>query len=135
VNLKFLPITLIILALNSLAATACPEKAANFLDYQRRNSNRCEGVVREREAIAASVELVSFASRKIDNYKQPIRLRIPKINNTAPDLQVNSYAKNYKLDEIKLSSESAWFSFNWATDILKKAGARENSPRRSNFRH
>ena len=128
-NFKLLLVTAAIFAFNTIPAIACPSpnRAANFLAYQRRNNNRCEGIVRR--DIAGSLSLISFASRNLTNYSNNLNLQISNINNTSPQVTIRSYEKNYILDRLNLSKNSSWFTFNLPTQILTDAGVPPNSLR------
>lgn len=102
-------------------AAACPRNASNYLTYQyRRNPDRCEGI--RRQAIGASFDLVSFATKGLDEtFNDTLTLRIPD-RGQIPTVYLRSYQdKQYQLDRFSPQRRNNEYRFNLATDILNRA--------------
>lgn len=108
-------------SLTQKPVAACPSNASNYLAYQQRNSpDRCEGI--RRQAIGSSVELVSFATKRLDRtFNNTLTLRVPNLGPT-PSVVLRSYqGRRYQLDRFPLQRNASEYRFNLATDILTRA--------------
>ncbi|MEM1368302.1 MAG: hypothetical protein AAGG02_09840 [Cyanobacteria bacterium P01_H01_bin.15] len=111
----------LLLSLGTLSAHACPEKVQPAQAYQRRNDGRCEGI-QARGLIADGVKLVSFAiGRFADNPDETLSLKIPKLNQGQPTLQIQNRRKRYVLNEVPLKPQGAWLNYAWSPQILQEA--------------
>lgn len=126
--LKPLFIGTLLLSLSPLAAQACPTGNADSLDYMRRGNNRCEGL-RDRDA-SSSFELISFTTNTLgENYPTTLSIRIPGTGRTRPAIVVQSFDRNYRLDNLDSTQTTAGYTFALNTSILKKAEVSTDSLR------
>ena len=110
-------LTLTILSLTPLSAIACQTGHPDSLAYIRRDNNRCEGL-KDGQDVSLSFRLTSLVSRSLNSYPSTLTVKIPAPNNSKPNLVIQSFFRNYRLDEIKLEPN---FIFNLPTAILQKA--------------
>ena len=110
-------LTLTILSLTPLSAIACQNGHPDSLAYIRRDNNRCEGL-KDGQDVSLSFRLTSLVSRSLNSYPDTLTVKIPAPNNSKPNLVIQSFFRNYRLDEIKLEPN---FIFNLPTAILQKA--------------
>ena len=113
-------LTLTILSLTPLSAIACQNGHPDSLAYIRRDENRCEGL-KDGQDVSLSFRLTSLVSRSLNSYPDTLTVKIPAPNNSTPNLVIQSYFRNYRLDEIKLVKSASNFIFNLPTTILQKA--------------
>ena len=113
-------LTLTILSLTPLSAIACQNGHPDSLAYIRRDENRCEGL-KDGQDVSLSFRLTSLVSRSLNSYPDTLTVKIPAPNNSTPNLVIQSYFRNYRLDEIKLKPSASNFIFNLPTAILQKA--------------
>ena len=118
-NPKIILSSLLILSLSPLAAQACPQGNPQSLAYIRRDDNRCEGL-QDRNASGA-FSLISFSTGNLSSYPNTLNIRVPVTGNTSPEITLQSFERNYRLDEIKARSNSSGFTFDLNTKILQKA--------------
>lgn len=118
-NYKILLTSLLIFSLNSLAVQAqvCPTTARNNLVYQRRDGNRCEGLVNPN--ISGVFTLISFATSNITSYPETLNLKVPGANKQ-PVITVQSFSSGYLLDELDSQRDQLGFIFNLPTNILRQ---------------
>ena len=110
-------LTLTILSITPLSAIACQNGHPDSLAYIRRDNNRCEGL-KDGQDVSLSFRLTSLVSRSLNSYPSTLTVKIPAPNNSKPNLVIQSFFRNYRLDEIKLEPN---FIFNLPTAILQKA--------------
>ena len=110
-------LTLTILSITPLSAIACQNGHPDSLAYIRRDNNRCEGL-KDGQDVSLSFRLTSLVSRSLNSYPDTLTVKIPAPNNSKPNLVIQSFFRNYRLDEIKLEPN---FIFNLPTAILQKA--------------
>ena len=110
-------LTLTILSITPLSAIACQNGHPDSLAYIRRDENRCEGL-KDGQDVSLSFRLTSLVSRSLNSYPSTLTVKIPAPNNSKPNLVIQSFFRNYRLDEIKLEPN---FIFNLPTAILQKA--------------
>ena len=103
-----------------LMASSCPTGHPDSLHYIRRDNNRCEGL-KDGQDVSLSFRLTSLVSRSLNSYPDTLTVKIPAPNNSTPNLVIQSYFRNYRLDEIKLVKSASNFIFNLPTTILQKA--------------
>ena len=113
-------LTLTILSITPLSAIACQNGHPDSLAYIRRDENRCEGL-KDGQDVSLSFRLTSLVSRSLNSYPDTLTVKIPAPNNSTPNLVIQSYFRNYRLDEIKLVKSASNFIFNLPTTILQKA--------------
>ena len=113
-------LTLTILSLTPLSAIACQTGHPDSLAYIRRDNNRCEGL-KDGQDISLSFKLTSLVSRNLNSYPNTLTVKIPAPNNSTPNVVIQSYFRNYRLDEINLVRSASNFIFNLPTTILQKA--------------
>ena len=113
-------LTLTILSLTPLSAIACQNGHPDSLAYIRRDENRCEGL-KDGQDVSLSFRLTSLVSRSLNSYPDTLTVKIPAPNNSTPNLVIQSYFRNYRLDEINLKPSASNFIFNLPTAILQKA--------------
>ena len=113
-------LTLTILSITPLSAIACQTGHPDSLAYIRRDNNRCEGL-KDGQDVSLSFRLTSLVSRSLNSYPNNLTVKIPAPNNSTPNLVIQSYFRNYRLDEIKLKPSASNFIFNLPTAILQKA--------------
>lgn len=113
-------LTLTILSITPLSAIACQTGHPDSLAYIRRGDNRCEGL-KDGQDVSLSFRLTSLVSRNLNSYPNTLTVKIPAPNNSTPNLVIQSYFRNYRLDEINLVRNTSNFIFNLPTAILQKA--------------
>lgn len=118
-NPKIILSSLLILSLSPLAAQACPQGNPESLAYIRRDGNRCEGLG-DRSA-TGTFSLISFSTGNLSSYPNTLNIRVPVTGNTSPEITLQSFERNYRLDEIKARSNSSGFTFDLSTKVLQKA--------------
>lgn len=119
---------LLLLALSPLAAQACPAGNSDSLAYIRRDNNRCEGL-RDRNA-SSGFDLVSFATTNLgDNYPSNLNIRVPGTGDTRPAVVVQSFDRNYRLDNLNSIQTSDGYSFPLNTRVLQQADVSTQSLR------
>lgn len=111
--------SLLLLSLSPLAAQACPKGNPQSLAYIRRDDNRCEGL-QDRNASSAFA-LISFSTGNLNSYPNTLNIRVPVTGNTSPEITLQSFEKNYRLDQINARSNSSGFTFDLSTKVLQKA--------------
>lgn len=117
---KVLALGLLLLGLSPLAAQACPIGNPNSLAYIRRDENRCEGL-RDRN-ISSGFELISFATTNLgDAYPSSLMIRVPGTGNTRPAIVVQSFEKNYRLDNLNSAQSNGSYAFALNTTVLERA--------------
>ncbi|MCF3606715.1 hypothetical protein L2E81_25290 [Planktothrix agardhii 1033] len=121
-------LTLTILSLTPLSAIACQTGHPDSLAYIRRDNNRCEGL-KDGQDISLSFKLTSLVSRNLNSYPNTLTVKIPAPNNSTPNVVIQSYFRNYRLDEINLVRSASNFIFNLPTTILQKAKIPQNKLR------
>jgi len=92
-------------------------------DYSSRDNNRYnEGIV-SNSKINSDFKLVSFAiSDKVKNSEDRLDIKIPKSAMEKPYILVREFEKEYRLDNITLSSENKkFYSFKWSSCVIQKA--------------
>lgn len=92
-------------------------------DYSSRDNNRYhEGIVSNLK-INSDFRLVSFVtSDEIENNEDKFNLKIPKQVKEQPEVLVRDFEKEYRLDEINLSSiNQKFYTFNWSSCVIRKA--------------
>jgi flagellar basal-body rod modification protein FlgD len=122
-NFKLLLTTLLLFSLSPLVAQACPPlNNPKSLAYARRDNNRCEGL-QDRDA-SSTFELISFATGSISSnasFPNTLTIRVPSTGNLSPTIEVQSFIRNYRLDNLEAPSKSSGISFPLDTSVLKKA--------------
>ncbi|MBP0021975.1 MAG: hypothetical protein J7647_31010 [Cyanobacteria bacterium SBLK] len=104
------------------AQAACPNGNPQYLDYIRRENNRCEGIV-ERSSISGALSLISFASKGVNSFGNTLTIRIPRLANISrPNVTLRAVEDDYQLNELRLVPRSRTYNFNWSTYVLKRAG-------------
>jgi hypothetical protein len=119
---KPLLISLLLLTLSPLGsqAQACPTGNSSSLSYIRRNNNRCEGL-RDRD-ISSTFELISFSTDTLGtDYPSTLNIRVPGTGRTRPAIAVQSFSRNYRLDNLTTTSSDSGYTFALNTSILKQA--------------
>ena len=128
ITLKPLLISLLLLSLSPLATQACPTGNSSTLAYIRRNDNRCEGL-RDRE-ISSFFELISFSTNSLsEDYPTTLNIRVPGTGRTRPAIVVQSFTRNYRLDNLSSAQTTSGYTFSLNTNILKKAKVSTDSLR------
>ncbi|WP_035140243.1 hypothetical protein [Fischerella sp. PCC 9605] len=115
----------LILTLSTLSVQACPNGSPESTAYIRRNSNRCEGIVRQLpgESQTGSLRIISLITHDSSTLGNTVVLRIPRLSNSSkPELTAQSLKQNYLLDNLVFSQNFSNFTFNLPTNILKKVG-------------
>lgn len=120
-NLKILFSSLLILSLSPLVVQACPTGNPRSLAYIRRDNNRCEGL-QDRNA-SGTFNLISFSTSNLSDYPNTdtLNIRVPGTGRTRPAVTVQSFDRNYRLDNLNTRSSSSGFTFALNTNVLKKA--------------
>ncbi|NEP00843.1 MAG: hypothetical protein F6K58_19695 [Symploca sp. SIO2E9] len=114
-------ISLLLLSLNPLVAQACSEGHHRSLAYIRRDNNRCEGLLDSHDA-TSTISLISFSTSNLNSYPNTLKIEVPGTGNRQPNIEVQSFYRNYRLDQLNSKSGSSGFSFPLNTDVLKKSG-------------
>lgn len=118
---RILLLSLLLFSLNPLAAQACSEGHPRSLAYIRRDNNRCEGLLNSRNISTRTFSLISFSTSNLNSYPNTLKIEVPGTGNRQPNIAVQSFYRNYRLDELKSESGSSGFSFPLNTNVLKKS--------------
>jgi hypothetical protein len=120
---KLLLTTLWFLSLSQFVSQACPPlKNPKSLAYARRDHNRCEGL-KDRDA-SSTFELISFATGNLSgyiSYPTILPILVPGTVNLSPNVKVQSFIRNYRLDNLEAASKSSDFNFLLDTSVLTTA--------------
>jgi hypothetical protein len=132
-NYKLLLIGSLLFFLNSTVAQACPQQGnPKSLSYIRRDNNRCEGL-QDRNAGSSSFDLISFSTSNLNSnlnsYPEALNIRVLGTGKTAPTIEVQSFFRNYRLDEVDARFTASGFIFILSTAILKRASIPLNTLR------
>ncbi len=125
------PIPLLLLSLwlallAPLTAWACPTGVPNSLAYIRRDNNRCEGQ-REGWPVTGSPDLISFTTGNPASYPVTLLLQVPGTSRS-PILEVQSYDRNYRLDQLAMQPTTEGFTFRLDTrSVLQRLAVPSNS--------
>lgn len=119
-----------IMSLSSLPTQACPSGNTREITYQRRDSNRCEGI-KYSIPVGGGFNLISLVSRSItEPLGNTVNLQVPRLSGSGkPVVSLRSVVKRYQLDNFSLISESSRFTFGWSTYVIKKAQVPVNTLR------
>lgn len=122
VSYKILLVGLLFFFLNPTIAQACPQKSnTRSLAYMRRDNNRCEGL-QKRNVSSSTFDLISFHTSNINHYPKTLNIRVRGTGKTRPKIEMQSFYRNYRLDEINTRHTTSGFNFPLNTTILKRAG-------------
>ncbi|MDJ0730715.1 MAG: hypothetical protein QNJ33_12055 [Crocosphaera sp.] len=120
-------ISVSLLNITSLTANACPTGQPRDIRYIRRDNNRCEGI-KDRRNISNNFELIAFSTSNLNNYPNTLKIRVPGTGKDKPFIIIQSYAKNYLLDEVEARYSSSGFIFALNTNaVLQRAKIPFNS--------
>ncbi|MDJ0581085.1 hypothetical protein [Crocosphaera sp.] len=120
-------ISLYLLNMTSLTANACPTGKPRDIGYIRRDNNRCEGILDGRP-ISNNFGLIAFSTSNLTNYPETIKIRVPGTGRDKPIIRIQSYTKNYLLDEVEPRYSSSGFIFDLRTNtVLQRAKIPFNS--------
>ena len=120
-NLTLGILALTLMAAYPLLASPCPEGTSSSFAYMYRDSNRCEGI-RPHEISSQQFNLIAFSMGILSSYPKSLKIRIPKTQNKTPDLTMQSFVKNYLLDNLTLKENASGFSFELNPEtVLEKA--------------
>lgn len=117
-NSKVLLISLFIFSLSTLPAQACSSGNTQLTEYMRRDNNRCEGI--HPRDVASGLRLISFTTRNISTYPSRLTLQIPNLDNSTPEVTVQSLGKSYLLDNLSLMPSQSRFTFSFDSYVLNK---------------
>ncbi|NET07866.1 MAG: hypothetical protein F6K09_23545 [Merismopedia sp. SIO2A8] len=120
-KLRITLISLLLLSLSPLAAQACPEGHNRSLAYIRRDNNRCEGLLDSRDA-TSTIYLIAFSTSNLNSYPETLKIEVPGTGNRQPNIEVQSFYRNYRLDQLDSKYSSSGFLFPLNTNVLKKSG-------------
>ncbi|MEY3827841.1 MAG: hypothetical protein RLZZ148_2662 [Cyanobacteriota bacterium] len=119
-NLTLGILALTLMAAYPLLASPCPTGNPSSLAYIYRDRNRCEGI-KPRE-ISQKFDLIAFSMGSLSSYPKLLKIRIPKTQNKTPDLTIQSFVRNYLLDNLTLKENASSFSFELnPKTVLEKA--------------
>ncbi|EAM53158.1 hypothetical protein CwatDRAFT_6254 [Crocosphaera watsonii WH 8501] len=110
-------ISVYLLNMTSLTANACPTGRPRDISYIRRDNNRCEGILDSRP-ISNNFELVAFSSSNLTNYPDTLKIRVPGTGRDKPIISIQSYTKNYRLDEVEAIYRDSGFIFDLKTNTI-----------------
>lgn len=120
-------ISLYLLNMTSLTANACPTGRPRDIGYIRRDNNRCEGILESRP-ISNNFGLIAFSTSNLTNYPETIKIRVPGTGRDKPIITIQSYEKNYLLDEVETPDNRSEFIFDLKTNtVLQRAKIPFNS--------
>ena len=129
-NITLLFTIVSILTFTPLAVFACrPSKDPKSLEYVRRDDNRCEGLKDRNASFTSITGLVSFATglTSLSGYPDILNISVPSKNRVPPSVEVQSYVRNYRLDELEVIPALKGFTFSLNTQILQKVGVPASS--------
>ena len=119
-RLFFILISVSCLNMTALTANACPTgKPWEIfkIDYMRRDNNRCEGIQDGRNS-SNRFELVAFSTSNLNDYPDTLKIIVPGTGKNQPTISIQSYSKNYLLDEVKANYSSLGFVFDLKTKTV-----------------
>lgn len=114
----------LLLALNPAEAQDCPPPGDRLsLAYMSRDNNRCEGI-KPRDVSTSAPSLISFSTSSLNNtYPNTLSIRVPGTGNNSPTITIQSFEKNYRLDNLQTLASKSGFTFLLDTKVvLQKAG-------------
>ncbi len=121
---KFFPffISVYLLNMTSLTANACPTRqpfSLRDLSYIRRDNNRCEGILDSRKS-RNYFGLIAFSTSNLNNYPDTLKIRVPGTGRDKPIIRIQSYTKNYLMDNVEVTSSPSGegFIFNLNTKAV-----------------
>ena len=127
-KVKILLISLVLLSLSPLTASACPTQGhPDSLAYIRRDNNRCEGLLESIPSTSTFSLIGLFTSninftRNISRYPETLKIRVAGTGKTYPIIDIQSFSpRRYRLNELDTKSTNLGFTFDLNTTILKKA--------------
>ena len=112
-----IPLLFPLVPLSALAV--CPAGDPNAFSYIRRDNNRCEGL-RDRQDASGSLSLVSFVTTNLSAIGESLTIRVA--GNPNPNLEIQEFSRNYRLDDVQMQRDNRSASFPLNTRILQKAG-------------
>ncbi|MDJ0661238.1 MAG: hypothetical protein QNJ42_17365 [Crocosphaera sp.] len=126
------PLFIVVSLLNmtSVRANDCTTGKPRDIRYIRRDNNRCEGIQDSRPIsnISDNFELIAFATSNLNNYPETLKIRVPGTGRDKPIIIIQSYSKNYLLDEIEAKYSASGFIFDLKTNaVLQRAKIPFNS--------
>ncbi len=110
-------ISVSLLNVTGLTANACPTGKPGDIDYIRRDNNRCEGIKgRQNITGSNSFELIAFSTTNLDDYPDTLKIIVPGTGKDKPTILMQSYSKNYLLDELDANDSPSGFIFDLKTN-------------------
>ena len=121
-KVKILLISLVLLGLSPLSASACPTDGnPDSLAYIRRDNNRCEGLLGSRPS-SGTFSLIGLFTSNISSYPKTLKIRVAGTDKTSPIIDIQSfYPQRYRLNELDTKSTNSGFTFDLNTTVLRKA--------------
>lgn len=119
---SILATSLLLLTLSAAAAYACGTGNPNSLAYIRRDGNRCEGISDRPVSTSDTFDLVSFSTTNLTAYPSTLAIRVPDIGITPPRLIIQSYHRNYRLDNLTIPQGRNGINFSLPTRVLQNTG-------------
>ncbi|MEL4898582.1 hypothetical protein P9B04_24545, partial [Crocosphaera sp. Alani8] len=110
-------ISVYLLNMTGLTANACPTGRPTDISYIRRDNNRCEGI-KDRRDVSNNFELIAFSTTNLTNYPDTLKIRVPGREGDKPIISIQSYTKNYRLDEVEARYSNSGFIFNLKTNTV-----------------
>lgn len=120
-KLTWFAMGLLLLGFQPVAAETCPSGHPGALAYIRRDGNRCEGLL-DHHKISGRFDLIGFYTSTLTReYPNTITIQVPGMGSTNPNVEVQSFYRNYRLDKLQLRSKTGEARFPLDTEILRKA--------------
>ena len=120
-KLTWFAMGLLLLGFQPAAAETCPSGNPSSLAYIRRDGNRCEGLL-DHHHISGSFDLIGFYTSTLTReYPNTMTIHVPGTGSTTPNVEVQSFYRNYRLDKLQLRSKTGEARFALDTEILQKA--------------
>lgn len=129
-RISILLLSLLWPVLTPVIAQACPTGVPGSLAYIRRDNNRCEGL-RDSRPVAGVPGLMSLTTGTPPNYPPALLLRVPG-SDRPPTVEMQSYSRNYRLDQLRMRPTTQGFTFSLDTSensVLQRSGVPPSSLR------
>ncbi|WP_139240553.1 hypothetical protein [Geitlerinema sp. PCC 9228] len=120
-RLTWFAVGLLFLGWQPAVAETCQSGNPGSLAYIRRDGNRCEGLL-DHHNVSGRFDLIGFyTSTLTQEYPNTMTIQVPGTGNLNPRVEVQSFFRNYRLDQLELRSRGGIAKFDLDTQILRKA--------------
>jgi len=119
----------LLLGFQPAVAELCQSGHPDSLAYIRRDGNRCEGLL-DHHQVSGQFELIGFYTTTLtQEYSNTMTIQVPGTENMEPEVEIQSFYRNYRLDRLELSSKAGEARFVLDTKVLQDAGIPPNTLR------